>query len=179
MISQPADQSCAISVAPTSPMLVLVSETTRSAPNMRSISSDGSVPSASAITASTSAAATSEPTAIAANVAVQTPGPISAGAGTSACRTITDSVAVSANCATLNATFTGALPRTNSNTAIGPTTCATTSACGVASSRPATSGSSESESVCALPRRWAWTTKISVAANPIASAHHGMWYPSV
>ena len=55
MISQPAGQSCAISVAPARPMLVLVSETTRSAPNMRSISRDGSVPSASAITASTSA----------------------------------------------------------------------------------------------------------------------------
>src|ERR687895_110029 len=122
MISQPADQSCAISVAPASPMLVLVSETTRSAPNIRSISSDGSVASASAITVSTSAAATSEPAATAANVAVQTPGPISDGAGTSACSTITDSVAVRANCAVLNATFTGALPRTNSRTTTGPST---------------------------------------------------------
>jgi hypothetical protein len=89
------------------------------------------------------------------------------------------SVAVSANCATLNATFTGALPRTNSSTAIGPTTCAMISSCGAASSRPATSGSSDSESVCALPRMWAWTTKTSVAANPTASAHHGIWKPSV
>ena len=92
---------------------------------------------------------------------------------------MTVSVAVSANCATLNATFTGALPRTKRSTTIGPATWAMTSSCGAASSRPATSGSSESESVCALPRMCAWTTKTSVAANPIASAHHGMWKPSV
>ena len=42
-----------------------------------------------------------------------------------------------------------------------------------------TSGSSESESVCALPRTCAWMTKTSVAAKPAASAHHGTWKPSV
>src|SRR5687767_10431283 len=107
-MSQPACQSCAISVAPARPMLVLVSETTRSAPNTRTVSLDGSEPSASAIAASTSAAATSDPAPTAANVAVQTPGPIAAGAGTSVCSTTTVSVAVSANCATLNATLIGA-----------------------------------------------------------------------
>ena len=56
-ISQPACQSCAMSVAPARPMLVLVSETTRSAPNIRSVSSDGSAPSASEITASDEARA--------------------------------------------------------------------------------------------------------------------------
>ena len=50
---------------------------------------------------------------------------------------------------------------------------------GIARSRPATSGSSESESVCALPRTCAWMTKISVAAKAAASAHHGMRKPSV
>ena len=33
--------------------------------------------------------------------------------------------------------------------------------------------------MCALPRMWAWMTKTSVAAKPIASAHHGIWNPSV
>ena len=42
-----------------------------------------------------------------------------------------------------------------------------------------TSGSSDSESVCALPRMWAWMTKTSAAAKPIASAHHGTRNPSV
>ena len=100
-ISQPACQSCAIRVAPARPMLVFVSETTRSAPNIRSISIDGSVPSASAMTASTRPAATSEPAPTAANVAVHTPGPISAGAGMSQCSTTIVSVAVSANCASV------------------------------------------------------------------------------
>src|SRR5918994_843267 len=94
MISQPADQSCAISVAPASPMLVLVRETTRSAPNMRSIAGEGNAASASEITPTTSVAATSEAAPTATNIAVQTPGPISAGAGTRAWSTITVSVAV-------------------------------------------------------------------------------------
>ena len=107
------------------------------------------------------------------------PGPISAGAGISACSTITLSVAVSANCARLNATFTGAQERTNSSTRIGPATWAITSSCGAASSRPTTSGSSDSDSVCELPRMWAWMTKTSAAAKPTASAHHGTRKPSV
>ena len=89
------------------------------------------------------------------------------------------SVAVSANCATLNATLTGALRRTKSSTTIGPTTCAMIRSCGAASSRPTTSGSSESESVCALPRMWAWMTKTSVGGEAAASAHQGTWKPSV
>jgi hypothetical protein len=177
MMSQPACQSCAISVAPARPMLVLVRETTRSAPNMRRTSIEGRDPSASAITASTSAAATNEPAATATNVPVQTPGPISAGAGTSVCSTTTVSVAVRANCATLNATLTGALPRANNSTTNGPATWATISSVGAPSSRPTTNGSSDSDSVCALPRMCAWTTKTSVAAKPIASAHQGTRNP--
>ena len=179
MTSQPAVQSCAISVAPASPMLVFVSATTRSAPNMPSIRGDGSVPSESAITDSTSAAATSEPARTAANVALHTSGPSVAGADTSACSTITESVAVRANCARLNATLAGDRPRTKRRMSAGPAICATIRSCGVASSRPATSGSSESESVCALPRKWAWMTKTSVTANAAASAHHGTCTPSV
>ena len=79
----------------------------------------------------------------------------------------------------LKAIFTGALRRTKTSTTSGPTTCAITSSCGVARRRPTTSGSSESESVCALPRMWAWMTKTSAAANATASAHQGTWKPSV
>ena len=73
---------------------------------------------------------------------------------------------MSANCATLNATLTGALPRDeqqHERSARRPGR--RSSSCGVASSRPTTSGSSDSDSVCALPRMWAWMTKTSVAAN--------------
>ena len=45
---------------------------------------------------------------------------------------------------------------------------------GAASSRPSTSGSSDSDSECALPRTCAWITNSSVAAKPAASAHHGI-----
>ena len=160
-------------------MLVFVSDTTRSAPNIRSISPDGSAPSASAITVTTSAPATSAPAPTAMNVALHTPGPISAGAGITACRTATLSVAVSANCATLKAILTGAVPRVNSRTTSGPRICASTRSCGVASSSPMTSGISESDSVCALPRMCAWMTKTSVAANASASPHHGICHPPV
>ncbi len=79
----------------------------------------------------------------------------------------------------LKATLIGSVPRTHSSTSSGPSTWAKISSVGSPSSRPMTSGISESDSVCALPRTWAWMTKTSVAAKPAASAHHGTWKPSV
>ena len=45
---------------------------------------------------------------------------------------------------------------------------------GAQNSRPTTSGTSPSASVCELRRKWTWTTEISVAAKASASAHQGM-----
>ena len=59
----------------------------------------------------------------------------------------------------------GECPRVSTSTTAGPTTCAITRSCGAASSSPSTSGSSESDSECALPRTCAWTTNSSVAAK--------------
>ena len=157
---------------------MLVSATTRSAPIITAIRREGNTPSASAIAANTSVAPVTALTSTAANTASHSDGPSTCGTGASTCSVITARHAVRPNCARLNNSLSGECPRVNASTSAGPTTCASTSSCGEASSRPRISGSSEIDSECALPRTCAWTTNSSVAANPAASAHHGLCGPS-
>ena len=133
---------------------------------------------AGAIAANTSEAPVSALTSTAANTATHMPGPSVCGTGASRCSVVSARQAVSPNWARLKSSFSGEWPRVSASTTAGPSTCASTSSCGVASSRPRISGSSEIDSECALPRTWAWTTNSSVAANAAASAHHGMCGPS-
>ena len=135
---------------------------------------DGIEPSESPIAQKTSTAAVAELTSTATNVAPHTAGPISAGAGASACSVIAASAAVSPNWARLKNSRVGLWPRVQTSTTAGPAIIASTRSLGEASSRPSTSGSSDSDSECALPRTCAWITNSSVAAKPAASAHHGM-----
>ena len=84
------------------------------------------------------------------------------------------SAPVRPNCATLNSSRTGPWPRVSTSTTAGPTTIAVTRSDGSASSSPSTSGISDSDSECLVPRMCAWATNASVAAKPAASAHQGM-----
>src|SRR3954451_23450923 len=161
-------------VAPDSATLALTSATIMSAPIIPASRRDGMPPSDSPIAQKTSTEAVNELANTAANVAPQTSGPIGAGAGASAWRVIVASVAVSANWARLNASRVNPCPRVNSRTISGPTTVATIRSLGLASSRPSTSGTSDSDSECALPRTCAWITNASATAKPAASAHHGI-----
>ena len=156
---------------------MLVSATSRSAPIISAIRRDGNTPSAIAIAANTRVAPISALTITAANTAGHRPGPSACGTGASACSVTTAKQAVSPNWARLNTSLSGEWPSVSASTTAGPSTCASTSSCGVASSRPRISGSSDIDSECALPRTWAWTTNSSVAANAAASAHHGMCGP--
>ena len=164
-------------MAPASATLVLVSATSRSAPSIPASRFDGIAPSESPIAQNTSTAAVAELTSTAMTVAPHTSGPISAGAGASACSVIVASAAVRANWARLNSSRTGPWPRVHTSTTAGPTIIASMRSCGAASSSPRTSGSSDSDSECALPRTCAWMTNTSVAAKPAASAHHGIVTP--
>ena len=153
---------------------MFVNATSRSAPSIPASLRDGIEPSESPIAQNTSTAAVAEAASTATNVAPHTAGPIAAGAGAIACSVIVASAAVRPNWARLKSSRTGLWPRVQTSTTAGPTIIASTRSCGAASSRPSTSGSSDSDSECALPRTCAWITNSSVAAKPAASAHHGI-----
>ena len=117
--------------------------------------------------------ATSVPVSVAASAATHASGPTSAVTGISAPNTVMLSAPTSANWARLNAVRIGMWRRSSSSTTPGPTMQASISSDGSARNRPATSGTSASDSDSALWRKLTWTTNTSAAAKASASAHHG------
>ena len=119
------------------------------------------------------------PVSVAASVATHASGPTSAEAGISRLNTVMLSPPTSANWARLNAVRIGMCRRSSSSTTPGPRMQASISSDGWARNRPATSGTSASDSDSALWRKLTWTTNTSAAAKASASAHHGRWMPPV
>jgi hypothetical protein len=79
----------------------------------------------------------------------------------------------SVNCARLKNALNVGISRSKASASDDPTSPAITSSCAGRNSRPATSGSSPSDSECVLRRKWRCTTQRSAAANPRAISHQG------
>jgi hypothetical protein len=79
----------------------------------------------------------------------------------------------SVNCARLKKALNGGISRSKASAAEAPTSPARTSSCAGRNRRPATSGSSPSDSEWVLRRKCRCTTQRSAAAKPPATSHHG------
>ncbi len=118
--------------------------------------------------------ATSVAAETAAKTAIQTTGSSGSRMPTSPSTTNSATHVPSVNWARLKNALKVGISRSNASATDDPTSPARTSSWAGRNSRPATSGSSPSESEWVLRRKWRWTTHRSAAAKPIATVHHGI-----
>ena len=132
-----------------------------------------SLPSAIVTAAPTQMSATSVAAETAAKTESQTIG--SSGLRTSTKPSTTNSAThvPSVNCARLKKALKVGISRSNASATDAPTSPARTSSCAGRNSRPATSGSSPSDSEWVLLRKCRCTTQRSAAAKLAATSHHG------
>jgi hypothetical protein len=171
--SSPPSGRAATTAAIASARQVLLSATVQLVSSMSSRWDASSLPSAIVTAAPTQMSATSVAAETAAKMATQTIGSSGSRTITKPSTTNSATQVPSVNWARLKNALKVGISRSNARAADEPTSPAITSSCAGRKRRPATSGSSPSDSECVLRRKCRCTTQRSAAANPSATSHHG------